>query len=409
MIERVNKKTNLIYILLMLVPFVDVLNGIVQLELNINLSFGLIFRIFLLITCVYYLMKKPFKTFPSSILLFVIYLFVSIFFHFEANIIDDLRDAITISLIPLLYLTINHINKENKNAVNLNKILKWYTIAFPLTLIIPYFLGIGYLAYEDSGYKGFYIALNAISNMIVITSIISIYNVFKKYNLFNIIAFISNTFCILIMGTKSAYLIYAIVFLYFMVRYINNKRIKTRNKLFFLATFVLVILFMFLFIDKIQSIFDRWLYFFEKRSFISFLTSARSERIIPAIEFIFDSKYSIVYSLFGFGNIVNPNLEYNLIEMDLFDILFQHGLIGLFFIIYFVIKIYLSLNNKPIICKFTLITIIILSIFVGHVLTNALSATMFAIMLSYSKKFEYKYLKSKNRLKLSNDGLLIGG
>ena len=170
--------THLVYVLLFIVPFIDLTNGIIQTAFSLSFSIGLVYRILTLIVCLYYLFRKSLDSFAALPIIFIAYLFLSIPFHFEANWIDDIRDAVTISSLPIIYLTICEINSKEPQ-INLSKLINWYCLAFPLTLVIPYFLKIGYSAYGDSGYRGFYIALNAISNTIVITSIISIYKIFR--------------------------------------------------------------------------------------------------------------------------------------------------------------------------------------------------------------------------------------
>jgi glycosyltransferase involved in cell wall biosynthesis len=121
------------------------------------------------------------------------------------------------------------------------------------------------------------------------------------------------------------------------------------------------------------------------------------------------NKSNIYEKLFGIGYI-NNNKTTKLIEMDYFDIFYSHGLFG--FLIFTIIILYTlykvldkekKLSYEKLMLHLSLILIIILSFFTGHIITApSVSLLCVILILSLSKR------KKKDLLFASKD-LNIGG
>lgn len=373
--------------LLLMFPFIDTLNGVIQLSFHTDFSLGTIYRIIFLAFCCYLIIDIKINRNNLIGLLLVFVLLFSVLFHFEADRNSDIVDISKIALAPFTFLAFRKlIYKDDYFVITLKKIFGYYCVIFPLTLIIPYIFNLGYSSYGEAGFKGYYIALNAISNTIIVTSIYSFYMLVNKLSIHGIVIFIMNAFCILLMGTKSGYLLMIISIIVILIYdYYRHKVLRQSVLQLLLIGMTAIVSMLLLFHEEITSIFSRWDYFMKQRNLISFLTSARSDRLMPILNFIIHSPYGILYLFFGYGNIQNASLEYSLMEMDFFDILFSYGIINFILIIAFLYrgyKIYQRSNQGDKFFGFLFIIMIIIAFFVGHVFVNALSNTIFAMIMT---------------------------
>ncbi|MDY3845816.1 MAG: O-antigen ligase family protein [Eubacteriales bacterium] len=375
--------------MLYLLPFIDSINGFLIQSVGINLSVGVAYRLFLffsLALCMF--TAKMDMTVLKNTILLAVCLFSSVLFHFEGNRIDEILDISKIILFPLLFLVISAYMKEDSVfAKKMKKIFHWYAVAFPLTLIIPYFLGVGYSSYENNtGYRGFYIALNAISSVIILTCVYSFYLMIRKTGVFNCIVFLMNLFCAFTLGTKSAYLIIAVSIV---VITLGDIIFRQAVRMDIIRIAALGIIAVALIVVKewelILSIVDRWQYFFKSKSFISFMTSDRADRIVPAMKYIMRSEYRPFYLLFGYGLIPgSEKFEYPLMEMDFFDIFYLYGIINFVLVCALVVNIFRkSPRDKNVIFKYLYFLTVLIAFWVGHVFTNALSVMVFAFIAAF--------------------------
>lgn len=106
-------------------------------------------------------------------------------------------------------------------------------------------------------------------------------------------------------------------------------------------------------------------------------------------------KAKITKKLFGMGYVKKNSQKYKEIEMDYYDVLYNHGIIG--FILYFSIYIYVlfrvfknipkKINFVSIMKYLSLFFILILSLFSGHIITRpAVSIYIVIIIIDLLKK-----------------------
>ena len=267
--------------------------------------------------------------------------------------------------------------------------LKWRYL-FPACIIIPYILGTGFHTYENSiGYKGFYHAQNDIGYVLIILYLFSLYGLSKRIDLKNMLAVIILLICNLILGLKSNYiLVVAISVIYFIKK---EKLGQGAKKVFVMVGVMMGILSLaVLYWNEISSIVKRWQYFYVQRDFLSFLTSSRSERILPAYEWI-KGRWGMVGIFFGSG--VGYQLHTGLIEMDLFDVFFQIGLCGVVLIYGFYFRL-LKRYHAMGFYRWGIWLSILYSTIVGHVLESALSGMFFSV-LCCGPIYEYCQINEK--------------
>ncbi|MBB1124548.1 O-antigen ligase family protein [Limosilactobacillus albertensis] len=378
--------------LLVILPIMDSLNGLLNGGGNENgLSLGIVYRLIIVVVSVMY---WCFYGLNKRALIYLLLIFVYLLLSVIGS--TDYGTTYIILLfklmLPIIIIeTIRSLYNNNKlNSRNINFIMNSWLLLFPLTMIIPYFLGIGFSTYGDStsisqqaqaGFKGLYYAQNDISYVIDILYLYVINKVSMNTKILYIAEYIMVLIVSLIMGLKGNYLIIAVVTVYYVFK--GSKDSKSRLQKFILLIMVIIgiaAIFTF-FMNDLNTIIQRWQYFYNKNGFLSFFTSTRSDRIAPTYNWISEIA-GIKGFLFGTGynyTIMIPIFKF--VEMDIFDILFQLGIVGAVLIYGYYFSIYLKNKHIKFYSGAFLLTILI-STLSGHVFETALSGVFFAVICS---------------------------
>lgn len=283
--------------------------------------------------------------------------------------------------------------------IKIVKILNVNTAIVLINLILPFFgFGAGkYGTTEDGiniGSVGFFYAGNELN-----TSLLLIYASYYHIFRFNIKSFYKLFFIFLFFTFLT--LSKSIIGGFFIISLLAWK-IYHKGRLF--IPFVLLIFMFSLFsiylekIDYLSLYFDSFSYFYEKSdTFMEFISSGRNLRL-EAFD-ITDFFSRIDYVVWGTFLPGYPNFTF---EMDYFEILFYHGIIGLVLMIiyWFQIKKYLNFINDYSIKKFYLLFFIFfnfLAFFVGHTLSSQMSL-IYLIIFLLSKNLTFPYSTKTNKL-----------
>lgn len=380
------KIENIFFIIFLILPIMDSLNGVINGGGNENgISLGIVYRVAVFIICLF--INYKFLILNSSIKVFIgIILFIFIPQLFNLYELDKLIILLFKLILPIVcietYRLLNSRRVLPKNFVD--NLLGCWSIIFPLTILVPYFLGIGFRTYGSGsvGYKGFYYSQNDIGFILSILYIYSLNKVLEKVKIIRLVNIILIMLCSLLLGLKSNYLIIMAATFYYLIKNNGNKS-TYKNKLIMLIVVIFgAITIYFMYNDQIKMIYDRWIYFISQRNFISFMTSARSDRILPTFFYIKEN-YSIQHFIFGTGlGYTRANLS-KFIEMDFFDIYFQLGIVGLTFILFYYFSLYYKNYKKKTNKNFYnigFLTSMTISFLAGHVLQSALSGMFFSII-----------------------------
>lgn len=379
-----------IYILLLAItPLIDSLNGyFIKSDITKGVSIGDIYRgiIFVFILCIW--SRYISKVNLVLILVIIGYLFsitlVQLLFQVSReSLISEILNVAQWSIIFILFFSYLDLNRAKiLNFTIIEKIFKIWCIITPLTLIIPYFLGIGFNTYYDTGYKGFYYATNAITYFLIILFLYNVFKLVRNITIFGLIKAAMTVFSIAMLGTKSGYVSIIIIPILCIIIQFKKNLLKGFLAVFMIAiTFVSVsYLFLEIYSQQIIKILGRHSYFSQNSdSFISFITTGRSDRVNMYYSYIKDTKNYIFRVFFGSGYHIEKKL--GAIEMDYFDAFFMFGLIGLIIIISFTIYVFnkrIKKNNELFIIAYGIT--IVFSILGGHIWNNALSSTCFAMV-----------------------------
>lgn len=388
--------TNIYLFLLIILPLMDSLNGLINGGGNENgLSLGIIYRIVIVIVSFsYWLLYGVDRKYLLYFLFVLFYLTISalrsslFLFSYLVLMFKMILPIIIIITLKILYEN----NIFNKKSIT--DILNIWQFLFPLTLLIAYVLGIGFATYSSNatnlsmdssvGFKGLYYAQNDISYVMDILYYYSLKKLLKRKNIVNIIGYFLSLSSVLLLGLKSGYILVIIITIFMFIQQLKKKR-ELISSFFFLLFVIVGFIFSFnIFSNDISKVVDRWQYFYQNRtSFFSFLTSMRSDRIVPINNWV-NSVYGLIGILFGTGYNyahISGSIVPEIVEMDLIDIYFQIGIIGIILIYGFYFRIYFQ-NSKTSFYSNAFILTILISTFNGHVFETALSGVFFAIICS---------------------------
>lgn len=277
------------------------------------------------------------------------------------------------------------------------RILNFNTAIIFINLILPFFgFGAGkYGTTEDGiniGSVGFFYAGNELN-----TSLLLIYAAYYHIFRFNVKSFYKLFFVFLFFTFLT--LSKSIIGGFFIISLLAWK-IYHRGKLLVPFLFIIFMIFMFsIYLEKINYLslyVDSFSFFYERSdSFIEFISSGRNLRLVAFDITNFFSRIDYII----LGTFVPGSPEFTF-EMDYFEILFYHGIIGvLLMTIYWVqIKRYLNTINDYSIKKFYLLFFIFfnfLAFFVGHTLSSQMSL-IYLILFLLSKNLTINTLNKSS-------------
>ncbi len=269
----------------------------------------------------------------------------------------------------------------------IDKISMFYCWFFPLSLIIPIILGVGYTTYRSGeGSKGFYYAGNEISIIMVVVLALEIEKYKNKRSKANLLNIILGVVSILYLGTKTGY--FSLIILILVALYLEKNLNKNLINVFLLVPGVFGGLWYV--INNVNTVTQNinaiiWRYKTSSYRGVSFLLSGRELRIKRAIHLVY-SENPIRNMLIGIGSHAAENKLKILIEMDLMDLFIRFGVIVFFVIIRFYYK-----NIKQVIKKkniqYIMGTILACgaSVFAGHMLFSPMVSIVLMILFLKNK------------------------
>ena len=404
----------LIGIFIIIQPIIDLLTGLCLHVLNINLTIGIIIRIIFLILIIYctmFIFNKKKWLFIYLIILFLyscFYIGGIYLFKDGVGIFREIQGLVKVFYFPILFLCFY----ELRDNIKISKMTLFITFFLYLILIfVPLLFGMGYQTYQITkvGTLGFFNSANEVGGIIaLLTPIMFIILNSSKKIVPKIILFVMYLVVILMMGTKTPFLVLSITLVFHFV-YLSYQGIKERNWKRLLGFLIIVlvgvsscVLFLpktnfykniethldYLELDDIGDV-------FEEEELVDHFIFSQRLTFLHKKAFVFNHSSSY-QKVFGIGYL-RRGKEFKMIEMDYFDIFYSQGIIG--FIIYFFPTIFLILKILETHPKMTyerymtyvsFLLVIILSFFTGHIITApAVSLIVGIIILSlqnYKKK-----------------------
>lgn len=386
------KKT--IYYFLLLQPILDILISLQQKYLPNTLSIGLIIRgiLFLLITIYLFKDKSNRKYIYSYLIFILIYLLYDIFIL--KSIIPELSNIFQIFYLPFLILFFSKFDNEK---INKKFIIIIYFILLN-SLLIPYIFGIGFNISEmysnKEGYIGLYNGGNEISAVLLtLLPIIITYLREYKNKIINILFIIEYTICIILIGTKTLLLGSLIIIFYFFYKQLKNKKIILISGIIIILLSIILLPHTPIYKNiktsldyyKIDSPND----IFKNNNIDNIIFSRRlynSHRLYKTYK-----KSNILNKILGIGR--TKILTIKDVEIDIFDIFYSIGILGL---IYYLLLLFNIIKNTKLygIYKFSFILLLIISFFSGHILFKP-QVSIYLALLFFLNKYDEDYNKKR--------------
>lgn len=423
---KMDKKEKTLYYLLSATIFIDFVNGIFT-----NIPIGEVYRTFVLLLSVYFLFKTNVKIL-SYVFVVGVYIFINSLISFTQTLNNfgfyfDIKMALKSVYFITIFSVIRSLYKVNKFKLNtVKKIILNNLYYTPLLFLLSYILDIGRISYENSGlgFKGTFLSLNSINVSMIVLYIFAVDGLVRNKNKIKwLILTITLVIPMVLLGTKSSLIFIVFVPVVYLLLNINVKvRFKLSSFLVYYWSFYIFSIVFLVWInletDTNDSYIDQILYrqrfLFENRDFISYLFSGRNWLLETGIYHFFKD-VSILKILFGVGyfNIHNDIAiswgmglnDVRPVELDIFDILFSYGVLGVIFtygfVVYHFFKGYKYIFHKKVQPYLVgTLSLLIFSVTGGHVFLEAISSTFLGLCLVgwYISTHETK-LNNQKRIK----------
>ncbi len=416
-----NNLSKIISIFILIQPVLDLITGICLHVFSLNLTIGIIIRMLFLLFIMYattFIYKKK-----LSLIYYLIVTFYSIIYLINigtnSHLFGQVQGLLRVFYFPLLLVSFYDLKDEIKiSTATLFTTLTLYLIF----IFIPMTLNLGFKSYEitKSGTLGYYNSANEISGIIsILTPIVFMIFNSKGKSILKVIYILLYLVVILTIGTKTPLLSLLITigmtFIYIIIKSYKDKKYKRILSSFIIIVIGIISLIIlipktnfyknikvhldFLKVEDVTDIMDNGNlidhFIFSQR--VTFLTDRKS---------IYDNA-TFQEKLFGIGYYYNGKKDKQ-VEMDYFDIYLNHGIIG--FIIFFSVYLYIlvqttkikrKLNFNLYMLNVSMLLILFLSLFTGHIITApAVSLIVVVIIMMLQNRRKKELLFSINDLRV---------
>ncbi len=423
-------KKNISYIIALFIligPIIDLLTGLCLHSLGIKFTIGIIIRLlFLVFICltVLFIYKKKKLLVPYLIIgiYFILYVIGIILYKDGIGLFSEIQGLIKVFYFPILLISLYSIRDD----INISKMTLFVTLFLYLIFIfVPILLGVGYDSYQitKAGTLGFYNSANEISGIIsILTPIMFIVLISSKNIIPKLILGIMYLVVILMMGTKTPLLTLGITITAIILYIWRDSIIKKQYKKILVSIIILLIG-----VSALMVIIPKTNFYKNIETHLDYLKLDNVGEVFEDEElvdhFIFSQRLTfldrkaklyrnsnVYQKLFGIGYLKPNGKPTKLIEMDYFDIFYNHGVVG--FLLFFSIVLYVlwkvlrkekTINFSSYMTFISLVLIIFLSFFTGHIITApAVSLIVIVLILDFPKR-------KKKRLLFTSVNMDLGG
>ena len=422
-------------------PLLDIFTGLITKIYGNTLSIGVIIRtLFMAGIALYaiYVANKKDKIkligYYSAVGVYALLFLLLAYNRYQlTSIFIQIKGIIKVIYFPVVLAALYAINKENEIKID-SKIIKWALFIYTFSIFFGKVTGLSFNTYNSvkrtAGTAGLFYSANEIGAVLCMLAPFLINDFIKRKgnNIFNIISIILLIFAVLEIGTKVPLIgvfgaIIGAIIVSIILYFKEKKFIHIKNIIYSFVTIVLCF-FVIGYTPAGINLEDAYGPIFPKivkgrveeqtgdkiesfEDFQSVFTSKRSD-VLKWNKESFE-KENLSYKVFGTGYLHTKDgeiTEKKLVEMDYFDIFFNHGLIGM--IIIFAPTIFLLwlaaksvfLNIKKVLVDadmiytcYSVLMGILVALLAGHVLTAPAVSFFLAIALLEVVKKDYKLSK----------------
>ncbi len=416
----------LLIIFILLQPILDLITGFGIHIWKMNVTIGIIIRMIFLLVILYSVMfvykkKQNWLYYGILIVYGLLYVLGVILFKDGVGLFSEIQGLCRVFYFPVLLIALYSIKDEIKiSKMTLMVVLVTYLVC----ILVPNCLNLGFETYEitKAGTLGFFNSANEISGIIsLLTPIMILIFVSSKKIIPAVIISCIYLYVILTIGTKTPLLSLGITifftylwFIYNAVKVKKYKRIGISLIALVLFTTALILILPkttfykniethlnYLKLDNVTEVFE------DEKLVDHFIFSSRLKFMKERQQDYMDG--NIYQKLFGIGYLNNQK-EAKAVEMDYFDIYYNHGIIGfiLFFGIYgyffyLIMKKRRKLDFEQYMLYISILLSIFLSFFTGHIITAPAVSILVTVLLLMLVK------QKKKRLLFTAHSLNVGG
>lgn len=416
----------LLIIFILLQPILDLITGFGIHIWKMNVTIGIIIRMIFLLVILYSVMfvykkKQNWLYYGILIVYGLLYVLGIILFKDGVGLFSEIQGLCRVFYFPVLLIALYSIKDEIKiSKMTLMVVLVTYLVC----ILVPNCLNLGFETYEitKAGTLGFFNSANEISGIIsLLTPIMILIFVSSKKIIPAVIISCIYLYVILTIGTKTPLLSLGITifftylwFIYNAVKVKKYKRIGISLIALVLFTIALILILPkttfykniethlnYLKLDNVTEVFE------DEKLVDHFIFSSRLKFMKERQQDYMDG--NIYQKLFGIGYLNNQK-DAKAVEMDYFDIYYNHGIIGfiLFFGIYgyffyLIMKERRKLDFEQYMLYISILLSIFLSFFTGHIITAPAVSILVTVLLLMLVK------QKKKRLLFTAHSLNVGG
>lgn len=416
----------LLIIFILLQPILDLITGFGIHIWKMDITIGIIIRMIFLLVILYSVMfvykkKQNWLYYGILIVYGLLYVLGIILFKDGVGLFSEIQGLCRVFYFPVLLIALYSIKDEIKiSKMTLMVVLVTYLVC----ILVPNCLNLGFETYEitKAGTLGFFNSANEISGIIsLLTPIMILIFVSSKKIIPAVIISCIYLYVILTIGTKTPLLSLGITifftylwFIYNAVKVKKYKRIGISLIALVLFTIALILILPkttfykniethlnYLKLDNVTEVFE------DEKLVDHFIFSSRLKFMKERQQDYMDG--NIYQKLFGIGYLNNQK-EAKAVEMDYFDIYYNHGIIGfiLFFGIYgyffyLIMKERRKLEFEQYMLYISILLSIFLSFFTGHIITAPAVSILVTVLLLMLVK------QKKKRLLFTAHSLNVGG
>lgn len=389
--------------MLIIFPFVDILSSFNNRFGLLPFSPGVIIRGIVLVYVIIYIFfnkdinkekRKKYIKYFILLLSFTIIFFINRILN-GIDIKSLVLEVISFSKYWYFPITILFMNSYKFDNKKLTLALKISTILYTSGIIIPMLTHTSFKSYitDYHGIIGWFYSANEIGGLLSINLVLLYLNLKNNNEKIYVFLILLNNYCLTLLGTKVSLFALVIVAVLTLILFIITKGLKSKEAKY--ASFILVA-------SLLIIIFSSTSYDVLRRLNINIPFLMKEEpkqevRLLSGRDDLLSHAYleykntSVQNKLFGMGFLENS--KYRIVEMDMFDILFGYGIIGL--IIYFipliyyflaVLKRYIKLTLHNLICFMGVGLLLSIAFISGHTLSAPSVSFYVSMCLGLIKK-----------------------
>lgn len=392
----------IIMLFLFIQPLLDFVAAISINVFNVSLTISSVVRFLFLLFCIYYLIflsktnnkKRNLFILGSFIIYLILFVFTIVFYKSFDVFGYEVKNLFNTFYLPIVLVSLLDIFEQYNLKIKLKSIICVYFI-YIILILIPNITHTGFSSYDHSkfGEIGWFLSANSIGNILsIMLPFVFLYLIKADLNMFFKACIIIITLYVFFsMGTKvpifSFYLCFIINFLFYVIKCIKCKEYKY-VAFSFCSAFVVVILAIIIIpkttfykniqIHKNYLGFNSYTEMFTNYDLLDHFVFSQRLTFLKNTSVSYN-KASLMEKVFGIGYIENygtDKVSIKTIEIDYFEILYRNGIIG--FVLYFSIILPVIIKKarmrvtslESLEFKLSIMLILLLSLFSGHVLVN---------------------------------------